>query len=256
MGYGAQNDEIHDNITRMRREKREGLKSLWQFACVIVALQHSPTNKYFWLRRITVRCYENCRCARRRTPWNHQSLSGRLWLADTKPASVLKTSSGAGWRRSRRPRVPRWRRRLQRSTRRANREICRRRSACLYSATFAIRKWGQRLRQAFRTEPTRTSYCWPTIVVWNPPIIWLCPRFTHSAHRQLPTWRSAMQESPQVGPGKVKKTEGRSWGTASGDRRSLQGIPAKKSPALVPGAGLSGWWGEIVSAAFSPLSRQ
>src|SRR5215470_5237260 len=39
---------------------------VWQFACVIVALQHSPTNKYFWLRRITVRCYENCRCARRR----------------------------------------------------------------------------------------------------------------------------------------------------------------------------------------------
>src|SRR6516164_10943553 len=68
LGYDAQNDEIHDNITRMRREKREGLKALRQFACVIVVLQHSPTNKYFWLRRITVRCYENCRCARRRTP--------------------------------------------------------------------------------------------------------------------------------------------------------------------------------------------
>jgi predicted DNA-binding ribbon-helix-helix protein len=36
--------------------------------------------------------------------------------------------------------VRRWRRRLQKSTRRANREICRRRFACLYSATLAIRK--------------------------------------------------------------------------------------------------------------------
>ena len=57
-----------------------------------------------------------------------------------KTSISLEDEFWSGLKGSRRPRVPRWRRRLQRSTRRANREICRRRSACLYSATFAIRK--------------------------------------------------------------------------------------------------------------------
>jgi hypothetical protein len=35
MGYNARNDEIRDNVTRMRRE--------WRFKTTIIVLDHSPS---------------------------------------------------------------------------------------------------------------------------------------------------------------------------------------------------------------------